>query len=149
MRDIYQFYPTGERLAAKAWAKFKRPVRHLCDPSAGKGHLIRHAKEGFPGLADEDIPWVAEVEDTEVQEGRFRARVRDYARQKFSSLPNVSVIEIDVQHHSALKELGAKIIGYDFMNVSSLASMSHVLTGRLPLRCGKWPTLTSVSATLT
>ena len=127
MRDIYQFYPTGERLAAKAWAKFKRPVRHLCDPSAGKGHLIRHAKEGFPGLADEDIPWVAEVEDTEVQEGRFRTRVRDYARQKFSSLPAVSVIEIDVQHHSSLKELGAKIIGYDFMNVSSLASISHVL----------------------
>ena len=127
MRDVYQFYPTGVRLAVKAWAKFKRPIRHLCDPSAGKGHLIRHAMEGFPGLAEEEIPWVAELDDNEFQEGRFHHRYREYARKKFSSLPDVSVVEIDMQHHSTLKELGAKIIGYDFMDVSSLASVSQII----------------------
>ena len=55
--DFLQFYPTGERTAALMWAKFKRPVRHLCDPSAGKGHLIRYAQEGFPNLRDEEIPY--------------------------------------------------------------------------------------------
>lgn len=33
----YQLFPTGVRTAAKMWAKFKRPVTHVCDPSAGKG----------------------------------------------------------------------------------------------------------------
>ena len=113
--------------AAKAWGKFSRPVRHLCDPSAGKGHLIRHAEEGFPGVADEDLPWVAAIEDEEFQEGRFRTRLRDYARMKFSGLKEVSAIEIDLQHHDALKELGVKIIGYDFLQVSSLATVSHVI----------------------
>lgn len=127
MRDQLQYYPTGVRTAAKAWAKFRRPVRHLCDPSAGKGHLIRHAQEGFPGVPDEELPWVAKIADTEVQEGRFRTRVRDYARMKFSGLKEVSAIEIDIQHHSSLKELGAKIIGYDFLQVSSLATVSNLI----------------------
>ena len=127
MRDQLQYYPTGVRTAAKAWAKFRRPVRHLCDPSAGKGHLIRHAQEGFPGVPDDELPWVAEIEDTELQEGRFRTRLRDYARMKFSNLKEVSAIEIDMQHHSSLKELGAKIIGYDFLQVSSLATVSNLI----------------------
>ncbi len=123
----YQLFPTGVRTAAKMWAKFKRPVTHVCDPSAGKGHLIRHAKEGFPGVAEEDLPWVAEVEDIEVQEGRFRTRLREYARRKFSDLCEVSVIEIDLQHHASLKELGAKVLGYDFLEVRSLATVSSVI----------------------
>ena len=127
MRDQLQYYPTGVRTAAKAWAKFRRPVRHLCDPSAGKGHLIRHAQEGFPGVPDDELPWVAEIEDTELQEGRFRTRLRDYARMKFSNLKEVSAIEINMQHHSSLKELGAKIIGYDFLQVSSLATVSNLI----------------------
>lgn len=123
----YQLFPTGVHTAAKMWAKFKRPVTHVCDPSAGKGHLIRHAKEGFPGVPDEDIPWVAEVEDFEVTEGRFRTRVREYARRKFSDLREVSAIEINLQHHASLKELGAKVLGYDFLEVSSLATVSSVI----------------------
>ena len=123
----YQYFPTGVRLAAKAWAKFKRPIRHVCDPSAGKGHLIRHAKEGFPGVADEDLPWVAEIPDMEIAEGRFKTRVREYARRKFSDLAEVSVIEIDIQHHASLKEMGAKVLGYDFLEIRSLATVSSVI----------------------
>ncbi|CAN7631678.1 DUF4942 domain-containing protein [Acidovorax delafieldii] len=123
----YQFYPTGERTAALMWAKFKRPVRHLCEPSAGKGHLIEYAQKGFPNLADEDIPWVDELEDREIKEGRFTARFRDYARRKFSDLNAISVVEIDASHHPALKALGAKVIGYDFQDVSSLATISSVI----------------------
>jgi hypothetical protein len=123
----YQFYPTGERTAALMWAKFKRPIRHLCEPSAGKGHLIEYAQKGFPNLADEDIPWVDELEDREIKEGRFKARFRDYARLKFSDLNAISAVEIDASHHPALKALGAKVIGYDFQDVSSLATVSSVI----------------------
>ena len=124
----YQYYPTGEKTAALMWAKFKRPIRHVCDPSAGKGHLIRHAKEGFPGLDESDIPWLADVQDVDVPNGRFGAtRLREYARQKFADLPEVSAIEIDVAHHSSLKELGVKVLGYDFLETSSLATVSHLI----------------------
>lgn len=127
MKDVYQFYPTGVRTAAKAWGKFKRKVTHLCDPSAGKGHLIRYAKEGFPGIADDDLPWVAEIADEEIQQGRWKVRVREYARQRFASVPEVSAVEIDVQHHASLKELGVKILGYDFMDISSLATVNAII----------------------
>ncbi|MDT8992784.1 DUF4942 domain-containing protein [Curvibacter sp. APW13] len=123
----YQHYPTGEHTAARMWAKFQRPVRHLCDPSAGRGNLIRYARDGFSGLSDEQIPWVAATEDTEISVGRYRERIRTYARQKFANLDEVSAIEIDVQHHPALNELGLKILGYDFMDVRSLATVSHVI----------------------
>lgn len=127
MQDAYQYYPTGVRTAAKAWGKFKRPIGHVCDPSAGKGHLIRHANEGFPGVDDDDLPWVAAIENTEIQQGRFKARVRDYARMRFANLPDVSGFEIDLQHHDALKQLGVKVLGYDFLEASSLATVSQVI----------------------
>lgn len=125
--DNLQYYPTGERTAALMWSKFKRPVRHVCDPSAGKGNLLRYAKQGFPGLSEEEIPWLQEVEDEEYQQGRWRIRLRENARQKFSQVSEFSAIEIDLQHHANLKELGVKVLGFDFMDVCSLATVSHVI----------------------
>ena len=34
---------------------------------------------------------------------------------------------IDASHHPTLKALGAKVIGYDFQDVSSLATVSQVI----------------------
>lgn len=123
----YQYFPTGERTAALMWNMFKRPIGHVCDPSAGKGNLIRYAQEGFSGLAEEDIPWVAELEDTEYQQSRYTVRLRERARQKFQRLREVSVVEIDAQHHASLKELGANLLGYDFLQVQSLAAIDQVI----------------------
>lgn len=125
--DQYQYYPTGERLAAKAWGKFQNPIVHLCEPSAGKGHLIRYAREGFPGLAVDELPWVACLDDDDSKQSRYKVRLREYARAKFEHVKNVSVVEINVAHHASLKELGAKIIGYDFLQVQSLGTVSSVI----------------------
>jgi hypothetical protein len=123
----HQNYPTGEKTATLMWGKFRRPIGHVCDPSAGKGGLIRYAKDGFSGLADEDIPWVAAIEDEEYQQGRYKLRLRDHARNKFSDMRNVSVVEIDAQHHASLKELGTTLLGYDFLQVQSLATVDQVI----------------------
>jgi hypothetical protein len=124
----YQYYPTGVHTAARMWAKFKRNVTHLCDPSAGKGHLVRYAKNGFEGLKEDQIPWLDGVEEETIDHGRHhRYRLRDIKRNKFADTKEVSVIEIDPEHHPSLKDLGAKVVGYDFLQVRSLATVSTVI----------------------
>lgn len=121
----YQYYPTGAHTAVRMYAKFKKPITHLCDPSAGKGHLIRHAREGFIGVPSEDIPWLDGIEDRPI--GRYGERLIDLARARFGDVKQVSAVEIDAQHHDSLKELGVQILGYDFMDVQSLATVSSVI----------------------
>lgn len=125
----YQHYPTGPHTAALMWSKFKRPVRYVCDPSAGRGNLIRYAKEGFKELSDDQIPWLTDVEDEEIKVSRnFSIRTRERARGKFAhSFMEITAVEIDMQHHASLKELGAKVIGYDFLDVNSLATVGAVI----------------------
>jgi len=109
------------------WSKFKRPIRQVCDPSAGRGHLLRYAKEGFQELSEDQIPWLADVPDESFGHGRYAGRVREYARMKFADLREACVVEIDAQHHASLKEIGLKILGYDFLDVRSLATVSQVI----------------------
>lgn len=124
----YQYYPTGAHTAALMWAKFKRPVKHLCDPSAGKGHLIRYAKEGFEELSDDQIPWLADVPDEEIRYSRnHTVNLRNRARHKFDDMLEIYAVEIDIQHHANLKELGVKVVGYDFLQVQSLATVGSVI----------------------
>lgn len=123
----YQYYPTGAHTAALMWSKFKRPIRQVCDPSAGQGHLLRYAKEGFQELSEDQIPWLADVPDESFGHGRYAGRVREYARMKFADLREACVVEIDAQHHASLKEIGLKILGYDFLDVRSLATVSQVI----------------------
>lgn len=124
----YQYYPTGVHTAAKMWNKFKRRVKHICDPSAGKGHLIQHAKNGFKGLPDDQVPWLEVVPDSVLEYGwNQQYRMRDLARSKFSDPQEISVVEIDIQHHASLKELGAVVLGYDFLEIKSLATVGSVI----------------------
>ncbi|MBV7542170.1 DUF4942 domain-containing protein [Acidovorax sp. sic0104] len=121
--DTLQFYPTGERTAALMWSKFKRSVRHVCDPSAGRGHLLHYAEEGFPNLTDDEIPWIAELDEGDASGSRFR----EYARTKYSGISERSVVEIDVAHHPHLKEMGVSILGYDFLDIRSLATVTTLI----------------------
>ncbi len=127
----YQFYPTGAHTAAAMWAKFKRPIGVVCDPSAGQGHLWRHAQDGFVGVDEKDIPWLAEVPDEEI-EGLYRLRLRERARYKFQRTQskdsgNFLAVEINPEHHAQLREQGAMILGYDFMTIESLASVDQII----------------------
>lgn len=127
MRD-FQFYPTGAHTAARMWSKFKRPIGVVCDPSAGQGHLLRHAREGFKGLEEAEIPWIADMDDEEIEMGRYRLRLRERARHKFEdAAKKFLAVEIDPQHHAGLREDGATILGYDFMSIESLATVDQVI----------------------
>lgn len=124
----FQFYPTGVHTAARMWAKFSRPIGVVCDPSAGQGHLLRHAREGFPGLEEGALPWLAELEDETIDMGRYRLRMRERARYKFEEAgKKFLAVEIDPQHHAMLRENGATILGYDFMTIESLATVDQII----------------------
>lgn len=123
----YQFYPTGVRTAAKMWAKFKRPVIDVCDPSAGKGHLFMHAEKGFPGMSDEELPWMKASEGNQIGGERNRAQLRNARRLRFADPRSKLAVEIDGQHHAVLREMGCKILGFDFLQVQSLATCSQVI----------------------
>lgn len=124
----YQYFPTGAHTAALMWNKFKRMLGHVCDPSAGKGHLFKHAKEGFAELTEEQLPWLAAIPDDKITDyRRSTMRFREVARTKFSNPKEISVVEIDIQHHASLNELGAKVLGYDFLEVRSLATVSQII----------------------
>lgn len=124
----FQYYPTPAKTAAIMWSKFKRAIGVVCDPSAGMGHLLSHAQEGFEELADTDIPWLAETPDEEFVQGRFRVRFREQARYKFKQDRNgFLAVEIDPQRHARLRELGGTVIGYDFMSIESLATVDQVI----------------------
>ena len=127
----YQFYPTPAKTAALMWSKFKRPIGLVCDPSAGQGHLIRHAREGFVGVDGDDLPWMASLlEDT--TSDYQRGKMREYGRLKFSTERRCDgrdflAIEINPDHHATLRSLGGKVIGYDFLQVQSLAAVNQVI----------------------
>lgn len=126
----YQYYPTGEHTAAIMWSKFKTKVAHLCEPNAGQGHLIRYALDGFTGLSEDQLPWLQENNWLmRAKSDRQREEFLYYARKRLNSNITVSVIEIDVNHHPNLKALGKKvqIVGYDFLQTESLATVSHVI----------------------
>lgn len=120
----YQYYPTSEKTTAIMWSMFKKEPTHVCDPSAGKGNLLKFAKMGFPGISENEIPW---IQDEDNSLSKYGIRLRERAKFKFANIKKMSAIEIDIQHHASLKELGANIIGYDFLQTESLATVSHVI----------------------
>jgi len=124
----FQFYPTPAKTAALMWSKFKRAIGVVCDPSAGQGHLIRHAREGFAGVPEEGLPWMAELLTGSETE---RGLMRKHGRMKFAGSRydrgQFLAVEIDPQHHAGLRELGGKVLGYDFLQVQSLAAADQII----------------------
>ena len=123
----YQYYPTGAYTASLLWNNFTRPIVHVCDTSAGKGALIAHALNGFADMPKgKEVPWF-DPELNEKMSGRSWWN-QDYQREKFANKSaRFSAVEIDIRHHANLREVGAQIIGYDFMQVQSLASVTQVI----------------------
>lgn len=96
----WQSYPTPDRLADKAWRKFKdRDVERLLDACSGAG-----------ALAD---AWE-------------RNRRDHYRHGRYNDLP-VDVIEIDARHHPTLREKKYNVVGLDFSQFEGGAIYSHVI----------------------
>lgn len=133
----HQFYPTGAYTSACMWDQFKRPLSHVCDPSAGRGHLLRHAINSFAELPEgKEVPWF----ETEIEERSLRRNWSYNQRSKYSQIKRVSFVEINPEFHSALKSIEIRngvvhVIGYDFLTVQSLASVSQVILNP-PFRAG-------------
>ena len=104
------------------WSMFKKEPTHVCDPSAGKGNLLKFAKMGFPGISENEIPWIQDEDDSL---SKYGIRLRERAKFKFANIKAMSAIEIDIQHHASLKELGASIIGYDFLSSTQVFHQPH------------------------
>ncbi|MBC3871743.1 DUF4942 domain-containing protein [Undibacterium oligocarboniphilum] len=125
----FQYYATGEHTAVKMWAKFKKPIEHVCEPNAGKGHLLRYALDGFSGVSDDEVPWLSEKNMPDIESLSLKTQFKKHYRQILDRNIPISVIEIDVSHHPNLKEIGSnlKIVGYDFLQTESLATVTHVI----------------------
>ena len=120
----FQFYPTPAATAALMWSKFQRSIGRVCDPSAGQGHLLRHAIEGFKGVPDHGLPWFQDANET------ARSRFPDSLRRCYGSWierKGFLAIEIDPRHHASLRELGGKVAGYDFLATESLAEVDQII----------------------
>lgn len=120
----FQFYPTPAPTAALMWSKFQRSIGRVCDPSAGQGHLLRHAIEGFKGVPDHGLPWFQDANET------ARSRFPDSLRRCYGSWierKGFLAIEIDPRHHASLRELGGKVAGYDFLATESLAEVDQII----------------------
>lgn len=95
--DDLQFYPTPQWLARFAYSKFKTPVQHLLDSSAGKGDLLIGAgliKDGY-----------------------------GYNR----SASGISAVEIDPDNQATLRGNGITVVGHDFLKMQSAKVYSHIL----------------------
>ena len=125
----FQFYPTPAKTAALMWSQFKRPIGMVCDPSAGRGHLIQHAQDGFEGVPENDLPWLDKVEDETYGQGGYRLRLRERMRFKFKQERHLKflAVEIDPQHHANLRDMGGEILGYDFLQIESLATVNQII----------------------
>jgi hypothetical protein len=101
----YQFFPTPKALAVRMWKKFKsREVTRCLEPSCGNADLLLACME---------------------HEGRGAERLIDYSAREFSNV--VDVCEIDVTKHARLREMGFKLVGFDFLEMTNGAAYSHII----------------------
>lgn len=106
--DMFQFYPTPIDLGTRVWSKLKnRHPDRVLEPSAGKGHLLK-------GMRGADRHY------------GFGSRTYEH----------VDCCEIDVRHHTELRELGVKIVGHDFLEMESGACYSAIV-GNPPFHNGE------------
>ncbi|MBB5547460.1 hypothetical protein [Paraburkholderia fungorum] len=105
-RDLFQFYPTPPDLATRVWSKLNNKHPDRV--------LEPSAGKGhlLKGMHD---------------------RRHSYGTQSYA---HVDCCEIDVRHHSDLRELGVKIVGHDFLAMQSGACYSAIV-GNPPFHNGE------------
>jgi hypothetical protein len=95
--DTLQYYPTPLALAQRAWDKF-------------------HNRD------------IVRVLEPSAGTGELLAPKRKEWGDSYYAKPLAwDAIEVDVRHHARLRELGAKIVGFDFLNQQSCAIYSHII----------------------
>lgn len=98
----FQYYPTPESLAQKAWSLFEdTDYIRVLEPSAGSGSLVKPMLE---------------------KNYAFRGMMR-----KPHNLGSLDVIEIDAKQHPLLRELGCKVVGHDFLEFQGGSVYSHII----------------------
>lgn len=114
----FQFYPTPRHLSKLVWAKFKNPIELVLDPEAGKGDLTFSYILGFK---DEDT---SDVRHSYRHKGWY-----------YENHIKWHACEINPEMHSILTERGARVVGYDFLQMQSAAQYSHIV-GNPPFNAG-------------
>lgn len=116
-----QFYPTPQALAKKLWDKFTTPVQCVLDPEAGEGHLVTAYIDYFPEVEDTDD------EDDLAIKRDFRAARKRYGASCFKRSVKWHACEINAEKHPLLQQLGAEVVGHDFLQMQSAAIYSHLV----------------------
>lgn len=118
--DEFQFYPTPRHLAKRVWDLFTTKVTLILEPHAGNGDLVIPYLQDFPEAWDERTKARrASWEETQ--------RMRGNANPSFVNREPWHACEINLNMHPRLKELGAVIVGFDFLEMKSAASYSHLV----------------------
>ena len=118
--DEFQFYPTPRHLAKRVWDLFTTKVTLILEPHAGNGDLVIPYFQDFPEAWDER---------TKKRRGDWEElqHIRGYKNPSFVNREPWHACEINLNMHSRLKELGAVIVGFDFLEMKSAASYSHLV----------------------
>ena len=136
--DEFQFYPTPRHLAKRVWDLFTTKVTLILEPHAGNGDLVIPYLQDFPEAWDERTKARrASWEETQ--------RIRGNANPSFVNREPWHACEINLNMHPRLKELGAVIVGFDFLEMKSAASYSHLVLNP-PFRNGDKHLLHGVSS---
>ncbi len=114
----FQFYPTPKHLAERVWAKFKNPIGLVLDPEAGKGDLTFAYILGFKDEKPEDDS-------------------RGYRGNNWYYENNIQwhACEINPEMHPILTKRGARVVGYDFLQMQNASQYSHIV-GNPPFNAG-------------
>ncbi|CAN7651632.1 DUF4942 domain-containing protein [Acidovorax sp. LjRoot129] len=117
-----QFYPTPQHLAKKLWSKFVTPVQCVLEPHAGEGHMITAYEEYFPEVPDNDAD-----EDLSELRRHMRSAKDRYGSRSYRRTVKWHACEINAQKHPLLQELGAQVVGHDFLQMQSAVVYSHIV----------------------
>lgn len=125
----FQFYPTPQHLAKKLWDKFTTEPKLVLEPHAGNGDLITPYMNYFPDVEDD-----AELDEVHSTLARLREKGR--IRHNYTRRLDWHACELNITMHPQLKELGAKVVGHDFLQMQSAAIYSHIIANP-PFRDGE------------
>lgn len=126
--DEFQFYPTPRHLAKRVWDLFKTEVKLILEPHGGHGDLVIPYLQDFPEYWDERT--------AKRREGWDEVRsIKGVKNPSYYYNVPWHACEINLHMHAKLKDAGAVIVGFDFLEMRSAASYTHIIANP-PFRNG-------------